>query len=186
MVSPASTSTTLPTFSSVDGTSRKFCRSFGPDSSFAWVSVRWRRSVSACALPRPSATASAKLANSTVNHSQMMIWNSNRMCSPPVRRSRIRIIVVNAVTISRTNITGFLISVRGLSLAKDETIAGSTIFGSSSADTGMVLRWAEVSIEVTPGLIGGEQCAGVYRELLDDRAERQRRKEGETANNHDH
>ena len=29
-----------------------------------------RRSESACALPRPSATASAKLANSTVNHSQ--------------------------------------------------------------------------------------------------------------------
>ena len=29
---------------------------------------------SACALPRPSATASAKLANSTVNHSQRMIW----------------------------------------------------------------------------------------------------------------
>ena len=33
----------------------------------ASVSVRIRRSVSACALPRPSATASAKLANSTVS-----------------------------------------------------------------------------------------------------------------------
>src|ERR1700728_5024000 len=115
-----------------------------------------------------------------------MIWNSNLMSPPPVKRSRIRIMVVSAVTISSTNITGFLISVRGLSLAKDETIAGITILGSSSADTGMVLRWAEVSIEVTPGLIGREQCAGVHRELLDDRAERQRRKEGETANNHDH
>ena len=30
--------------------------------------------MSACALPRPSATASAKLANSTVNHSHRMIW----------------------------------------------------------------------------------------------------------------
>jgi hypothetical protein len=32
-----------------------------------------RRSVSAWALPRPSATASARLANSTVSHSQAVI-----------------------------------------------------------------------------------------------------------------
>ena len=36
----------------------------------AKVSVLILRSASACALPRPSAIASAKLANSTVNHSQ--------------------------------------------------------------------------------------------------------------------
>ncbi len=41
---------------------------------FAMVSVRARRSEAACALPRPSATASAKLANSTVIQSQRMIW----------------------------------------------------------------------------------------------------------------
>ncbi len=35
----------------------------------ATVSARVLRSVSACALPRPSATASAKFANNTVNHS---------------------------------------------------------------------------------------------------------------------
>ena len=34
------------------------------------------RRVSAWALPRASAMASAKLANSTVNHSQMEIWIS--------------------------------------------------------------------------------------------------------------
>ena len=33
--------------------------------------------VAACALPRPSATASAKLANSTVNHSHSAIWTTN-------------------------------------------------------------------------------------------------------------
>ena len=38
------------------------------------VSVRVRRRLSAWALPRPSAMASAKLANSTVNHSHRMIW----------------------------------------------------------------------------------------------------------------
>ena len=34
------------------------------------VVVRILRSVAACAFPRPSAMASAKFANSTVNHSQ--------------------------------------------------------------------------------------------------------------------
>ena len=43
----------------------------------ATVSVRVLRSVSACALPRPSAIASAKLANSTVNHSQKATWPVN-------------------------------------------------------------------------------------------------------------
>ncbi len=37
----------------------------------AMVSLRALRRLSACALPRPSATASAKLANSTVNQSQI-------------------------------------------------------------------------------------------------------------------
>ena len=40
----------------------------------AIVSVRVLRSVAACALPRPSAIASAKLANSTVNQSQNATW----------------------------------------------------------------------------------------------------------------
>ena len=51
-------------------------RSRSADSvAAAWRGVRLRcaRSVSACALPRPSAMASAKLANSTVNHSQSAI-----------------------------------------------------------------------------------------------------------------
>src|SRR5580698_5991158 len=108
------------------------------------------------------------------------------MCAPPVKRSRIRITVVSAVTISSTNMTGFLISVRGLSLAKDETIAGITILGSSSADTGIVLRWVEVSIGATPDLIGREKRAGIHRELLDDWAERECREEGEATDNHDH
>src|SRR5580704_12982570 len=108
------------------------------------------------------------------------------MCSPPVARSRIRITVVSAVTISSTNITGFFISVRGLSLTNAEPIAGRTVFGSSSADTGMLLRRVEVSIDATPGLIRREKCTGVDRELLDDRAERERREEGEAADDHDH
>ena len=43
----------------------------------AMVSLRVLRSAAACALPRPSATASAKLAKSTVNQSQSAIWPTN-------------------------------------------------------------------------------------------------------------
>ena len=47
----------------------------GHSRRLAAISVRvWRRR-RACALPRPSATASAKLAKSRVNQSQRMIWN---------------------------------------------------------------------------------------------------------------
>src|SRR6185295_2202760 len=101
----------------------------------AWLSVRVFFSDSACALPRPSATASAKLANSTVNHSQTMIWKVKPRLAPPVTRSRMKMTVVSAATISTTNITGLLIISRGSSLAKAEPIAGTTIFGSSIVAT---------------------------------------------------
>jgi len=147
--SPASTSTTWPgpSLSARVGTMSPV---FSSTISLALVSVLVLRKLAACALPRPSATASAKLANRTVNHSQMTIWNSKPRCCPPVRRSRIRITVVSAVTTSSTNITGFFISVRGLSLAKAEPTAGQTIFGSVSAVTGIRLRSLAVSIEMTP------------------------------------
>ena len=53
-----------------------------PTRRRAWVSVRLLRSVSACAFPRPSAIASAKLAKSTVNHSHSAIWRMNASDSP--------------------------------------------------------------------------------------------------------
>ena len=53
----------------------------------AMVSVLARRSVSAWALPRPSATASARLANSTVSHSQTVISQANTVGSRD-RRAR--------------------------------------------------------------------------------------------------
>ena len=70
MTSPASTSTTSPRLSFVAATSSMLPPAV---TSLAWVSVRVLRRLSACALPRPSAIASAKLANSTVNHSQSAI-----------------------------------------------------------------------------------------------------------------
>src|SRR5665213_2639579 len=184
MRSPASTRTTSPTLSVVLGISLNFLRSL-PLSSLAFVSVRVRRKASACALPRPSAIASAKLANSTVNHSHTMIWNSKSICAPPVIRSRTRITVVKAVTISSTNITGFLISVRGSSFTNAWPIAGTTILGSIRADTGMRLRICEVSIGITPKRIRSEHGAGAHHQLLDERAECERREECKTADDDD-
>ena len=57
-------------------------------SSLAWVSVRVLRRLSACALPRPSAIASAKLANSTVNHSHSAICSS-KIATDRVSRDRV-------------------------------------------------------------------------------------------------
>ncbi len=149
MKSPASTSTMSPTFRLVPGTSSKSFE-LAAASRLACVSVRWRRSESAWALPRPSATASAKLANSTVNHSQRMIWKVKPRLPPPVARSRTRMTVVRRVTTSSTNITGFLISVRGSSLTKAEPMAGTMILVSSRADTGICLRSVEVSMGLAP------------------------------------
>ncbi len=62
--SPASTTTTSPL------TSSDACL-VPPSFSLAIVSWRIERSASACARPRPSANASAMLANTTVSHSQI-------------------------------------------------------------------------------------------------------------------
>src|SRR6185437_784865 len=185
MLSPASTSTTSPTFRLVPGTMRKVLSE--PVSSLAWLSVRVFFSDSACALPRPSATASAKLANSTVNHSHRMIWKVKPRFSPDVTRSRTKITVVNKATISTTNITGVLTINRGSSFANAEPIAGSTIFGSSIAETGTRFCSFVVSMDVNSVRDArSEQGVGVAREMLDDRTERQRREEGQTADDQDH
>ena len=83
MTSPASTTTTSPRCSSDAGFS-------APSSSRATVSARIARSESACALPRPSAIASAKLPNSTVSHSQTATVNVNQRDRRrrPARRRR--------------------------------------------------------------------------------------------------
>ena len=59
--------------------------------------------------------------------------------------------MVSAATTSTTNITGFLSISRGSSLRKAEPMAGSTIVGSSSAETGIRLfnLWT-TSMDVTP------------------------------------
>src|SRR3974377_1965305 len=97
--------------------------------------------------------------------------------------SRMSSTLVNAVTISSTNITGFLASVRGLSLTKAWPNAGTTIFGSSNVATGIRFSNFDVSIGVTPQESVNGACS--HRELLDERPERERREEGETSYDQD-
>src|ERR1700752_3377144 len=95
--------------------------------------------------------------------------------------------VVRIVTTSSTNITGFFISVRGFSFTKAELIAGTTIFGSNSAETGMRLRGVvEVSIEAHSESICRERRAGDPREMPKERSERERGEEGQAADDQDH
>ena len=92
----------------------------------ASVSDRALRSVSACALPRPSAMASAKFANSTVNQSHSVICRLKaKLCFPPNNR-----MVVTTLPTSTTNMTGFFIMVRGSSLTRASTSARRMIFAS--------------------------------------------------------
>jgi len=81
------------------------------------------RRVSAWALPRASAMASAKLANSTVNHSHSVICSVKPMLPAPVAICSIRMSVVNADPTSTTNMTGLRAMLRGSSFLKDSRMA---------------------------------------------------------------
>ena len=97
----------------------------------ARVSLRVRRKASACALPRPSATASAKFANSTVNQSHAAIWPENIAEPFPVTRSRTKKRVTINDTASVTKMTGFFARARGSSLRKASIAAVARILPSN-------------------------------------------------------
>ncbi len=97
---PASTSTTSPLRSWLDGTVVPGESRLMPLNLIAGVSFFAPRKLAACALPRPSASASAKLANNTVNHSHTAI------AAVKPSRSLIATTVVSSAPIHVTNITG--------------------------------------------------------------------------------
>ena len=88
--------------------------------------TRVPRSAWAWALPRPSATASAKLANSTVNQSQMASCAMKPRSAVAVKMPT----VVSAAPTMVTNMTGFLTIRRGSSFLKASPTAGPAIFQS--------------------------------------------------------
>ena len=125
IASPASTTTTSPRWSSGAGT----C-SVPPSSRrrVASVVVRIARSVSAWALPRPSAIASAKFAKITVNHSQTAMSPVNQSAWPlPLIRLMKNVAVVITEPTSTTNMTGFRSWIRGSSFLSESIVARVTI-----------------------------------------------------------
>ncbi len=116
MRSLASQTTVSPLFSSAAGTSSSVPSALSRRAS---VSERILRRVSACALPRPSAIASAKLAKITVRKSQTV------MDQVKVDGWAIASTKVTTVPTSTTNITGFRICTLGVSFRNgiDEGLA---------------------------------------------------------------
>ena len=92
--------------------------------------VRVARSAFACALPLPSAIASAKFPNRTVSQSQKEIVpvNQSGSLSLDEKRSRKKITDVMTLPISTMNMTGLRKSVRGSSFRNESLIAARTIW----------------------------------------------------------
>lgn len=155
ITSPASTTTMSPCCSRGAAT----CSSTAalPGSQFlsrrAKVWVLARRSVSACALPRPSATASARLANSTVSQSQTTMSHANQV------GSMIASTVAHTAPSSTMNITGLRHSVWGFSLCSALGTDFHSIRGSSKPPcTRLVLAacavsWCAETTELALGLV---------------------------------
>src|SRR4051794_9427482 len=157
MTWPATTTTVSPGRNDEADTSR-------PSGRCATVVVRALRSVAACALPRPSATASARSANSTVSHSHAAISQPNRLGSPTART------VENTDPIQTTKITGWWTCVRGSS------------FFSESSSTGRT--WSAGSRERSERAGGPDRLVTVS-EPFGERSQRQRREVGEADDHED-
>ena len=127
ITSPVSHTTTSPFRSDGAG----IFSSFSSRRRRAKVCVRAFFKLSACALPRPSAIASAKLANKTVNQSHSVICKLKPE-KWPVKMSRATTTVQSAAPISVTSITGFSHSARGSSFLNESTSAGRIRLASKS------------------------------------------------------
>src|SRR5271167_1437256 len=146
-----------------------------PRSLRASVSARALRSVSAWAFPRPSAMASAKFANSTVNHSQSVICNPNH--DPPACRATFETSTTSVITAptSTTNITGFFTINRGSSFRKESRIALRKILRSLIA-----VAFAVVVIA------SSESLSGAHQQVLQNGAQAQRRQKRQCTHNQNH
>ena len=111
------------------GSARRTFTNFLADTS-----CRARCRASAWAFPRPSAIASAKLANNTVNQSQAAMARMKPGDSSPRPQSDwTQSAVVRMLPTYTVNITGLRSSFRGSSFRNESTIARRTIFGSNRA-----------------------------------------------------
>src|ERR1019366_7877592 len=184
MVSPASTRMISPERNRAEATIS--VRS--PCKRRALVSVLVLRRVSACALPRPSAMASAKLANSTVNHSHREIWKVKPATPAPAARSRTVRRVVRTAPTSTTNMTGFFIMWRGLSFTSASVMARLTMGGSRIGRErdplrGTIDATSSDGDTVSNGILA-PQPPLMHQEMFHDRAQRESREKRQRAHDH--
>src|SRR6202167_2168915 len=184
MTWPASTTTWSPSVSAVPGTdsSRTDAGSspgFQPTSRRAIVSRLARRSVSACALPRPSATASARLAKTTVSHSQTTIVQLN------AEGERIAVYIHSKAPTSTTNMTGFLTCTRGSSFLNASGVDLHSILGSSRPPP---TRRGSVAClgEAGAGVPGVSVVTDISVESFCEDAQRKRGEVGQADEDEDH
>ena len=171
IASPASTRKASPFLSAVEGTDSNAAPWCGSFSRFAGVSRLARRSPSACAFPRPSASASEKFAKRTVNQSQRdtnPIYQAG--ASPWPARAWIQRAVVSTLPTSTTNMTGLRIIERGFSFKSASRNARRYI--SPVKPRGFFS--AEVSAVIPHSLVD-------HHEMLNDRPEGERRQEIESS-----
>src|ERR1700730_817705 len=173
ITSPGLHTTSSPMVRALDGLS-----TIDPSRCRTWATVSERvlRSVSAWALPRPSARASAKFANSTVNHNHNATRPPNTLVAVvALLRSRKNSTEVHTAPTSTTNMIGLRASVRGLSFRNASPTALRTMTGSKSD---VVLRsWrCERGCSGAGGGLSirsvGMSLLEVADEVLDDGAER--------------
>src|SRR6266566_1572108 len=200
ITSPASTSTRSPLRNSGAATSCTWPFRSALARRFAIVVVRARRSVSACALPRPSAMASAKLAKTTVNHSQIATASTksrsatNWLLVKPVvgcvKSRRTNSMVVMTLPTSTTNMTGFLTCTRGSSFLNDDGMAARMILG-SQIEMSPLRRVFHCLTSNVSGcvlvlviILEGPPC--LHQQLLDNRSQRVCRKVSERTDDQDY
>ena len=149
IISPASTSTTSPLRRSSAGTWSTVASCCGARSLRAKAVFFTPFRLLAWALLRPSAIASAKLANSTVNHSQILmaaVKVALPVRAPPAMAMASR--VVNRLPTQTINITGLRHCTIGLSFFTASSSAWRTSVGSSRANCLRLITGCSASLKV--------------------------------------
>ena len=149
IISPASTSTTSPLRRSSAGTWSTVASCCGARSLRAKAVFFTPFRLLAWALLRPSAIASAKLANSTVNHSQILtaaVKVALPVRAPPAMAIASR--VVNRLPTQTINITGLRHCTIGLSFFTASSSAWRTSVGSSRANCLRLITGCSASLKV--------------------------------------
>src|SRR5262249_42944935 len=142
------------------------------------------RRLAAWALPRPSAPASPKLANSTVNHSQIATWPVNSSSLPRWKSPATDAIVVTTEPTSTTNMTRLRACQHGSRFLMLSRLSATMTSRPHMLEWRRRRYCSERTCCAMATSVG--QLAGGQLEMLEKRTQRQRREEGQRADDQDH